>query len=143
MKIALDWIADYLSPIPAAQIAADALMNAGLPVESITDATGKDGKPTQVLDVEDLGEPGVGQPARGAGPAGRHGAGVDDGGLGTDQLGAVEQIVRAAGRGDHADQVAAPGAPGEAVAFKEVFKDVDFRIEKCELYPSKAIVVVQ
>ncbi len=52
MKIALDWIADYLSPAPAAQNAADVLMNAGLPVESIVDAVGKDGKTTQVLDVE-------------------------------------------------------------------------------------------
>ena len=52
MKIALDWIAEYLTPTPAAPIAADALMNAGLPVESIADATGGGGKPTQVLDVE-------------------------------------------------------------------------------------------
>jgi phenylalanyl-tRNA synthetase beta chain len=51
MKIALDWIADYLAPVPDAQSAADALMNAGLPVESITDAQGFKG-PTKVLDVE-------------------------------------------------------------------------------------------
>jgi phenylalanyl-tRNA synthetase beta chain len=51
MKIALDWIADYLSPAPAARAAADALMNAGLPVESIQEAAGAQG-PTQVLDVE-------------------------------------------------------------------------------------------
>src|SRR5690348_3345458 len=51
MKIALDWIADYLSPTPAAQPAADALMNAGLPVESIEDAAGVNG-PTKILDVE-------------------------------------------------------------------------------------------
>jgi phenylalanyl-tRNA synthetase beta chain len=51
MKIALDWIADYLSPVPSADVAADALMNAGLPVESITDAQGSKG-PTKVLDVE-------------------------------------------------------------------------------------------
>jgi phenylalanyl-tRNA synthetase beta chain len=51
MKIALDWIADYLAPVPDPQTAADALMNAGLPVESITDAQGSKG-PTKVLDVE-------------------------------------------------------------------------------------------
>ncbi|HUO07431.1 MAG TPA: phenylalanine--tRNA ligase subunit beta [Phycisphaerae bacterium] len=51
MKIALDWIADYLSPTPDAARAADALMNAGLPVESIEDADGAKG-PTKVLDVE-------------------------------------------------------------------------------------------
>ncbi|HEY4330885.1 MAG TPA: phenylalanine--tRNA ligase subunit beta [Phycisphaerae bacterium] len=52
MKIALDWIADYLNPAPEAQAAAEALMNAGLPVESVSDAIGKEGKGTQVLDVE-------------------------------------------------------------------------------------------
>src|ERR1035441_3959204 len=51
MKIALDRIADYLTPTPDADRAADALMNAGLPVESITDAMGSKG-PTKVLDVE-------------------------------------------------------------------------------------------
>src|SRR5262245_26355241 len=51
MKIALDWIADYLSPVPAAPEAASALMNAGLPVESVADAAGAKGT-TQVLDVE-------------------------------------------------------------------------------------------
>ena len=51
MKIALDWIADYLSPTPAASVAADALLNAGLPVESTTEASGANGL-TQVLDVE-------------------------------------------------------------------------------------------
>jgi phenylalanyl-tRNA synthetase beta chain len=54
MKIALDWIADYLTPAPspaAGQAVADALMNAGLPVESIEDAQGAKG-PTKVLDVE-------------------------------------------------------------------------------------------
>jgi phenylalanyl-tRNA synthetase beta chain len=51
MKIALDWIADYLSPVPAAEVAADALMNAGLPVESIVEAAGSQGA-TKVLDVE-------------------------------------------------------------------------------------------
>ncbi|MCL2641783.1 MAG: phenylalanine--tRNA ligase subunit beta, partial [Phycisphaerales bacterium] len=47
MKIALDWIADYLNPTPSAETAADALMNAGLPIESIEDIAG-----TKVLDVE-------------------------------------------------------------------------------------------
>src|SRR4051794_37028302 len=51
MKIALEWIGEYLSPVPTAETAADALMNAGLPVESITDAAGVKG-PTKVLDVE-------------------------------------------------------------------------------------------
>ena len=51
MKIALDWIADYLSPTPSASVVADALMNAGLPIESIADAAGVKG-PTKVLDVE-------------------------------------------------------------------------------------------
>jgi len=51
MKIALDWIADYLSPVPDAPAAAEALMNAGLPVESIVDAMGAKG-PTKILDVE-------------------------------------------------------------------------------------------
>jgi phenylalanyl-tRNA synthetase beta chain len=51
MKIALDWIADYLSPLPTAARAAEALMNAGLPVESVEEAAGAKG-PTQVLDVE-------------------------------------------------------------------------------------------
>ncbi len=54
MKIALDWIGDYLSPAPVAgdgERFADALMNAGLPVESIADAAGVKGG-TKVLDVE-------------------------------------------------------------------------------------------
>ena len=51
MKIALDWIAEYLFPTPAAAIAGDALMNAGLPIESIADVRGVGG-PTHVLDVE-------------------------------------------------------------------------------------------
>jgi hypothetical protein len=41
------------------------------------------------------------------------------------------------------DELTWPGAPGEAIAFKEVFRDVAFRIEKCDLYPSKSIVVMQ
>ncbi|HVT79699.1 MAG TPA: phenylalanine--tRNA ligase subunit beta [Phycisphaerae bacterium] len=52
MKISLDWLSDYLSPVPPAQAAADALMNAGLPVEFIVDGISKDGGNTQVLDVE-------------------------------------------------------------------------------------------
>ena len=51
MKIALDWIAEYLSPVPAAEVAADAFMNGGLPVESIEEVAGVKG-PTKVLDVE-------------------------------------------------------------------------------------------
>src|SRR5690242_13461232 len=51
MKIALDWIGEYLQPVPGAQAAAEALMNGGLPVESTVDASGVKG-PTQVLDVE-------------------------------------------------------------------------------------------
>jgi phenylalanyl-tRNA synthetase beta chain len=47
MKIALDWIGQYLAPVPAAQVAADALLNAGLPIESIEAFGG-----TSVLDVE-------------------------------------------------------------------------------------------
>ena len=41
------------------------------------------------------------------------------------------------------DELTWPGAPGEAIAFKETFKDVNYRVEKCELYPSKSIVIVQ
>ena len=41
------------------------------------------------------------------------------------------------------DELTWPGAPGEAIAFKEVFRDVAYRIEKCDLYPSKSIVIVQ
>jgi hypothetical protein len=41
------------------------------------------------------------------------------------------------------DELTWAGAPGEAIAFKEVFASVDYRIEKCELYPSKAIVTIQ
>jgi hypothetical protein len=41
------------------------------------------------------------------------------------------------------DELTWAGAPGEAIAFKEVFADIDCRIEKCELYPSKAIVTVR
>lgn len=41
------------------------------------------------------------------------------------------------------DELTWPGAPGEAVAFKETFSRNDYRIEKCELYPSKSIVIMQ
>jgi hypothetical protein len=41
------------------------------------------------------------------------------------------------------DELTWAGAPGEAIAFKEVFSGVDYRVEKCQLYPSKAIVTVQ
>jgi phenylalanyl-tRNA synthetase beta chain len=47
MKMALDWVAEYLDRPVAAAEAGDALMNAGLPIESVVDAGG-----TQVLDVE-------------------------------------------------------------------------------------------
>jgi hypothetical protein len=36
-----------------------------------------------------------------------------------------------------------PGAPGEAIAFKEIFEGVKYRIEKCDLYPSKSIVIMR
>ncbi len=41
------------------------------------------------------------------------------------------------------DELTWDGAPGEAVAFKEVFAGVNFSIEKCEQYPSKSIVTVK
>lgn len=41
------------------------------------------------------------------------------------------------------DELTWNGAPGEAIAFKEVFAGVRYAIEKCELYPSKAIVTIQ
>ena len=41
------------------------------------------------------------------------------------------------------DELTWPESPGEAIAFKEVFRDMDFTIEKCQLYPSKAIVTVK
>jgi hypothetical protein len=40
------------------------------------------------------------------------------------------------------DELTWAGAPGEAIAFKEVFRDVRYSIEKCPLYPSKSIVTV-
>ncbi|MGC2161985.1 MAG: hypothetical protein WA634_08765, partial [Silvibacterium sp.] len=47
MKISLAWLGDFLSRLPSAQAAADALTNAGLPVESI-ESLGAD----TVIDVE-------------------------------------------------------------------------------------------
>ena len=41
------------------------------------------------------------------------------------------------------DELTWPGAPGEAIAFKEVFRGLDYAIEKCALYPSKSIVTIQ
>jgi hypothetical protein len=41
------------------------------------------------------------------------------------------------------DELTWAGAPGEAIAFKEVFRDIDYTIEKAELYPSKAIVTIK
>jgi len=41
------------------------------------------------------------------------------------------------------DELTWPGAPGEAIAFKEVFRGENYRIEKCPWYPSKAIVTLQ
>jgi hypothetical protein len=41
------------------------------------------------------------------------------------------------------DELTWPGAPGEAIAFKETFKGDSYRVEKCDLYPSKAIVIIQ
>jgi hypothetical protein len=40
------------------------------------------------------------------------------------------------------DELTWAGAPGEAVAFKEVFRDVRYAIEKCRLYPSKSLVTL-
>ncbi|HVS73053.1 MAG TPA: phenylalanine--tRNA ligase subunit beta [Phycisphaerae bacterium] len=51
MKIAMDWIGEYVAPGPSAEVAGEALMNAGLPVESVEEAEGAKG-PTKVLDVE-------------------------------------------------------------------------------------------
>jgi len=51
MKITLEWLHDYVSPVAEAQAVADTLMNAGLPVETIEAVAGRNG-PTQMLDVE-------------------------------------------------------------------------------------------
>ena len=42
------------------------------------------------------------------------------------------------------DELTWPGAPGEAIAFKEVFGgDAAYGVEKCQLYPSKSIVTLR
>jgi len=41
------------------------------------------------------------------------------------------------------DELTWPGAPGEAIAFKEVLGGMTFKIEKCRFYPSKAIVTIK
>jgi hypothetical protein len=41
------------------------------------------------------------------------------------------------------DELTWAGAPGEAIAFKEVFAGTHYRIEKCQWYPSKSIVTMQ
>jgi len=41
------------------------------------------------------------------------------------------------------DELTWPGAPGEAIAFKEVLGGMRFKIEKCKFYPSKAIVTIK
>lgn len=41
------------------------------------------------------------------------------------------------------DELSWPESPGEAIAFKEVFSRDDYVIEKCALYPSKAIVTIR
>ena len=40
------------------------------------------------------------------------------------------------------DQFSWKDMPGEAVAFKEIFNNSEYKIEKCNLYPSKAIVTI-
>lgn len=40
------------------------------------------------------------------------------------------------------DELTWAGAPGEALAFKEVFRDTRYTIETCPLYPSKSIVTL-
>ena len=41
------------------------------------------------------------------------------------------------------DELTWPESPGEAIAFKEVFRRDEVQIEKCALYPSKTIVTVR
>jgi hypothetical protein len=41
------------------------------------------------------------------------------------------------------DELTWSGAPGEAIAFKEVFANIPYSIEKLALYPSKTIVTVK
>jgi hypothetical protein len=40
------------------------------------------------------------------------------------------------------DELTWAGAPGEAIAFKEAFRDVRYTIEKCRFYPSKSLVTL-
>lgn len=41
------------------------------------------------------------------------------------------------------DELTWGGAPGEAIAFKEVFAGTRYEIEKCQWYPSKTIVTIR
>ena len=41
------------------------------------------------------------------------------------------------------DELTWKGAPGEALAFKEVFSPSEYRLEKCALYPSKSIMTLK
>lgn len=41
------------------------------------------------------------------------------------------------------DELTWAEAPGEALAFKEVFQPHEYSLEKCELYPSKCIVTIR
>jgi hypothetical protein len=40
------------------------------------------------------------------------------------------------------DELTWAGSPGEAIAFKEAFRDMRYQLEKCPLYPSKSILTV-
>ncbi|HXA41125.1 MAG TPA: TylF/MycF/NovP-related O-methyltransferase [Phenylobacterium sp.] len=40
------------------------------------------------------------------------------------------------------DELTWAGAPGEAIAFKEAFRDRPYKIEKCQFYPSKSLVTL-
>ena len=41
------------------------------------------------------------------------------------------------------DELSWAESPGEAIAFKEVFAGTSYKIEKCQLYPSKTIVTLK
>jgi len=41
------------------------------------------------------------------------------------------------------DELTWEESPGEAIAFKEVFSRDEVTVEKCALYPSKAIITVR
>ncbi len=41
------------------------------------------------------------------------------------------------------DELTWSGAPGEALAFKEVFASSEYQLEKCALYPSKSILTLK